>query len=346
MPVRSFCFSIPLAFLAMLAFAGVALAKPPIFSDLSFKSATEASRKEKKLVVIDAMASWCGPCKAMDRDTWTNGSVIKFIKENAVAIQFDVDIDKDAARKLKITGMPTVVVFVNGNEFDREVGYLDPKEMLNWLRDVQKRAGLGDGAGKSNLADGKKEKGKSDSPDRKKLEAARALASAGKHEEAAKQYAAMWQSLTKASIPDAMLMSESAADMRLLVTNQPATKKVFVELRDSAAPPTGQPLLVMPGDLAIWATLNGVVGEGEKTIAWYDKASANPASKPYIARIDRDLGPELVKAKRWRDVASVVRIAVAERSVRDDHVEWLEAAEKAGAADAALLAEARAMARG
>jgi hypothetical protein len=102
----------------------------------------------------------------------------------------------------------------------------------------------------------------------------------------------------------------------------------------------------MPGDLALWAALNGVVGEGARTLDWYEKAKSNPASKAYIARIDRDLGPELVKAKRWADVASVVRIAVAARAVRADHVEWLEAAEKAGTVDKSLLAEARALMKG
>lgn len=331
------------------AIPSVALAKPPIFSDLSFKAAAELSRKEKKLVIIDAMASWCGPCKMMDRDTWTNGSVIKFIKEHALAVQFDVDHDKEAAQKLKIRGMPTVVVFINGNEFDREVGYLDAKEMLTWLRDVRKRAGLGDNEGGSKDGagkDGGKGGSKAESADRKRLEAARALAAAGKFEEAAKQHADLWRSLSKASIPDVKLMDESAADMRLLAGKHPETKAIFAAARDNVAPETNQPLLVMPGDLALWAALNSIVGDGGRTLDWYDKAKSNPASKAYIARIDRDLGPELVKAKRWADVASVVRIAVAARAVRADHVEWLEAADKAKAADPALLAEARSMLKG
>ena len=48
--------------------------------------------KEGKIVLVDAYTDWCGWCKKMDRDTYTNADVIKKINEHFVPIKFNPEI--------------------------------------------------------------------------------------------------------------------------------------------------------------------------------------------------------------------------------------------------------------
>lgn len=48
--------------------------------------------KEGKIVLVDAYTDWCGWCKKMDRDTYTNPDIIKKINEHFVPIKFNPEI--------------------------------------------------------------------------------------------------------------------------------------------------------------------------------------------------------------------------------------------------------------
>ncbi len=334
----------------LLAFgSGAAWAKPAVFENVSMEAATKRGREENKLVVIDAMAEWCGPCKQMDRTTWVNASVVEWMKANCIAVQLDVDKDPQGARRLGVRAMPTVVVFANGKEVDRRVGGLNAKQMLDWLKSVHQRAGLERKVDAQGGDEKQKREQRADaksSADRERLGAARALAERGDLDGAAGAYVEVWRSISTASIPDAALMGEASADMKALVKRHAPAAAVFAGLRDAVAPPAKTPLMVMPGDLASWAALNEVLGESSKTIAWYDQARSNPGSRSAILRIEGSLGPALVAEARWADVMRVVRLALSEDKARREHVAWLEAAAEAGAGDDALLRETRLKAKG
>ncbi len=44
-----------------------------------------------KKVIIDVYTSWCGWCKKMDADTYTNPSLIKYVNNNYYAVKFDAE---------------------------------------------------------------------------------------------------------------------------------------------------------------------------------------------------------------------------------------------------------------
>lgn len=331
---------------AAVALSHGALAKPPLFSDLTFKQAADKSRDEKRILIVDAMASWCGPCKAMDRNTWTDQSVIKWVKENAIAIQFDVDEDRVASTKFGIRAMPTIMVFMGSREIGRQVGGLDPDELLTWLKSMNGRKGAGGGGGGSD-SPGSTEKKTVEplnpiSPTEAKLKEARELAQSGHAEEAAKVYSTAWTMLTEKSIPDAGALATLADEMSKLGKASAPARQAFAALRDTAAPPIKEPLAIMPGPLASWAALNDVLGESKRTLEWFDKVKADPNAGWLVARVDRHLGPALVRANRWDDVKLVVKAALKQDQIRAEHADWLAAAAKAGKGDGALLAEVQA----
>ena len=114
-----------------------AAAAPPVFSDMSIAQARERADDADRIVIISATAAWCGPCKVMDATTWIDPDVVEWINQQAVAVKLDVDTDEVAAREWKILAMPTVIILRDGEEFDRRIGYIDSRRMLDWLKAVE-----------------------------------------------------------------------------------------------------------------------------------------------------------------------------------------------------------------
>lgn len=77
-------------------------------------------------VLIDFHADWCGPCKAL-------APVIKEVKSElgtrARILKIDVDRNQPLAERLQIQGVPTLMVYRNGELKWRQSGVV-PKEMI------------------------------------------------------------------------------------------------------------------------------------------------------------------------------------------------------------------------
>ena len=108
---------------------------PAAFSELSYEEAKVAAEADGKLLIVDATARWCVPCEKMDRTTWVDENLVSWISEHAIAIQVDVDWQVKVARELEVSPpIPLVVVYKDGEEFSRVVGYQSADELLKWLQ--------------------------------------------------------------------------------------------------------------------------------------------------------------------------------------------------------------------
>jgi thioredoxin 1 len=94
-----------------------------VINSIEFKDEVLSSND---IVLVDFFAEWCGPCKMLT-------PVVEelSIEMAGKAKVFKVDVDKsgDIAQKYGIMGVPTVMIFKNGTEVDKIVGF-QPKEVL------------------------------------------------------------------------------------------------------------------------------------------------------------------------------------------------------------------------
>lgn len=58
---------------------------------MSFEEAEVKMKEKPKKVIIDVYTSWCGWCKVMDKKTYTNDSLIRYINDNFYAVKFDAE---------------------------------------------------------------------------------------------------------------------------------------------------------------------------------------------------------------------------------------------------------------
>ncbi len=58
---------------------------------MSMNDALAAQKENPKKIFMDVYTLWCGPCKLLDKNTFSDKNVIKFINENYYAVKFNAE---------------------------------------------------------------------------------------------------------------------------------------------------------------------------------------------------------------------------------------------------------------
>ena len=58
---------------------------------LTFEEAVELQKKEPKKIIMDFYTKWCGPCKMLDRNTFSNKDVADYVNEHFYAVKFNAE---------------------------------------------------------------------------------------------------------------------------------------------------------------------------------------------------------------------------------------------------------------
>ena len=81
------------------------------------------------IVFVDFFATWCGPCKMLSPVIDEVSNEIKDVK----FIKVDVDENEDVARKYNIMSIPTLMIFKDGKEIDKKMGFLPKDQLIDFI---------------------------------------------------------------------------------------------------------------------------------------------------------------------------------------------------------------------
>lgn len=86
-------------------------------------------------VLIDFFATWCGPCQTL-------GPILKDVKETlsdqVSIIKIDVDKNQTLASQYNVRGVPTMILFKNGNQVWRQSGVLSKNDLVKIIQEQSK----------------------------------------------------------------------------------------------------------------------------------------------------------------------------------------------------------------
>ncbi|MFH4964015.1 thioredoxin [Gaetbulibacter sp. M235] len=84
-----------------------------------------------KPVLIDFHAEWCGPCKML-------APILKQVKhdlnDSIKIVKIDVDKNQELAGKYQVRGVPTMILFKNGNLLWRQSGVLQKNDIISIIK--------------------------------------------------------------------------------------------------------------------------------------------------------------------------------------------------------------------
>ncbi len=81
------------------------------------------------LVLVDFFATWCGPCKMIAPQLSDLSKEVTDVK----ILKVDVDIHSEVKVEYQIKNIPTLVLFKDGVEISRRVGFATKNDILKWL---------------------------------------------------------------------------------------------------------------------------------------------------------------------------------------------------------------------
>src|SRR5258705_1734298 len=104
----------------------------------TFKEAAAKAKAENKFIFLDAFASWCGPCKTMDKEVYANKKVGKYLNEKFISIKIDIEKGEGpevAKRFHSIDGYPSLLFFSPEGHLAKTI--LGSRHIKNFLAEVK-----------------------------------------------------------------------------------------------------------------------------------------------------------------------------------------------------------------
>ena len=114
---------------------------------LTIEEAEKRAETEPRAIFVDVYTSWCGWCKVMDRKTFANPEVVKYVNEHYYAVKMNAeDYDKfefngqntnnaELARVFRVSGYPTIVLINEDfTEFTPRAGFRGPSDFIKLLK--------------------------------------------------------------------------------------------------------------------------------------------------------------------------------------------------------------------
>ena len=114
---------------------------------LTLEEAYALNQKQPRKIFVDVYTDWCGWCKRMDKDTFSNSEVAEYVGKNYYAVKLNAESDRSfklgqadtterqVARQLGVSGYPTVVfIYEDFRTIEPVSGYQQPDQFMKTLQ--------------------------------------------------------------------------------------------------------------------------------------------------------------------------------------------------------------------
>ena len=81
----------------------------------------------KDTILVDFYATWCGPCKML-------ANVLENVDSKIKVLKVDTDEFENLAREYHIMSIPTLILFKEGKEVKKNIGFIDENSLENFLK--------------------------------------------------------------------------------------------------------------------------------------------------------------------------------------------------------------------
>lgn len=117
---------------------------------ISIDEAQELGKKEPRKVIVDVYTDWCGWCKKMDQNTFSDAEVAKYINDHFYAVKLnaesrdivkykDTELTKaELSKAFRVSAYPTIVII--DEEFETIFpipGYRSAEDLKNILSQIK-----------------------------------------------------------------------------------------------------------------------------------------------------------------------------------------------------------------
>jgi len=105
----------------------------------AWEAIKQQAKEENKVIFIDVYASWCGPCKLLKKNTFSDQTVGDFFNKEFINAAYDAEVGAglEVAQIFNVSAYPTLIfVSPDGTLVKKAVGYHSSDELLKLAKEV------------------------------------------------------------------------------------------------------------------------------------------------------------------------------------------------------------------
>ncbi|MGJ8636928.1 MAG: thioredoxin family protein [Phycisphaerales bacterium] len=275
-----------------LLLAPLAVASSPIFADITHEQAIKDSIENPyAFTILWFTAPWCGPCQALEEDSWSDKSVFNWTtKNNYTVLSINADDHPELVSKYKVTNIPMMIAIHKGSEIERTNKPTDSEHLIEWFKDLD-----------TEPQQSQRPTSKSNTDFLHRLEAAKALTAQSKFPQAIDEYLWLWENApNRTPGVQASRLVYVASGMKDLAKKSLDAQRVFTKLRDDLTPKINE----NPHSkeiLSDWVVLNlRVLNDKDTLNSWIENLKRNdPRPEVTIKKIHHIIKDFLVETNNW-----------------------------------------------
>ena len=111
----------------------------------SYDNLIREAKKQKKAIILDFWAAWCGPCQKLDKETFSNKELGNYLKDNFLIYKVDIDTfdGMEIVDRFSIDVFPTLIVFdPKTGQVGKFKGFYPPGYLQKELEKIQSQHNL------------------------------------------------------------------------------------------------------------------------------------------------------------------------------------------------------------